>query len=59
MGGSVSHARLVAVGALAVLFVAGGGLDAWALTGLVTVILVALCAFETVGERRTAPALSP
>lgn len=59
MGGSVSHARLVAVGALAVLFVAGGGLDAWALTGLVTVILVALCAFETVGERRAAPALSP
>jgi hypothetical protein len=59
MGGSVSYARLGAVGALAVLFVAGGGLAAWALAGLVTVVLVALCAFETMGERRAAPALSP
>src|SRR5205085_9731953 len=57
MGGSLSYARLVAVGALAVIFVAGGGLAAWALAGLVTVVLVALCAFETMGERRAAPAL--
>jgi low temperature requirement protein LtrA len=59
MGGGVSYARLGAVGALAVLFVTGGELAAWALAGLVTVVLVALCAFETVGERRAAPALSP
>ncbi len=59
MGGSVSHARLWAVAALAVTFVAGGGLAAWALAGLVTAVLAALCAVETARERRAAAPLSP
>ena len=44
MVGASAHAKLVAVGALAVLFVVGGGLAAWALAGLVTAVLVALSA---------------
>jgi len=59
MGGTVSYARLWAVAALAVIFVAGGGLAAWALAGLVTVVLAALCTVETVREHRAAAPLSP
>jgi low temperature requirement protein LtrA len=58
MGGALSVPQLAAVGALAVLFVAGGALAAWALAGLVTAILVVVCAIETARERRAAPALS-
>jgi low temperature requirement protein LtrA len=58
MGGTVSYARLWAVAALAVIFVAGGGLAAWALAGLVTAVLAVLCTVETVREHRAAPALS-
>ena len=59
MGGALSVAQLAAVGALAVLFVAGGALAAWALAGLVTAIVVAVCVIETPRERRAAPVLSP
>jgi len=59
MGGGVSYSRLAAIGALAVLFVAGTELAAWGLAGLVTVVLVALCALETMRERGEATPLSP
>jgi low temperature requirement protein LtrA len=59
MGGGVSYTRLGAVAALAVLYVAGDGLAAWALAGLVTLVLVVLCALEAVREGRATPALSP
>jgi low temperature requirement protein LtrA len=59
MGGTVSYTRLWAVAALAVIYVAGGGLAAWALAGLVTVVLAALCTVETVREHRAAAPLSP
>jgi low temperature requirement protein LtrA len=59
MGAGVSYTRLAAVATLAVLYVAADGVVAWALAGLVTVVLAVLCAVEAVGERGAAPALSP
>ena len=58
MGGTLSYARLCAVGALAVLFATGADLPAWALAGAVTLVLAALCAIEAARERRTAVVLS-
>ncbi|HEV7461151.1 MAG TPA: low temperature requirement protein A [Solirubrobacteraceae bacterium] len=59
MGAGVSYTRLAAVATLGVLYVAADGVVAWALAGLVTVVLAVLCAVEAVGERGAAPALSP
>src|SRR3954452_19382819 len=47
MTGAVSVARLVAAGALLVVFAAGGGLPAWAMAGTVAAVLAGLCAYET------------
>src|SRR3954463_7675329 len=55
IAGSLGVEKLVAAGALLVLYAVGGDLAAWALAGGVTVILVAMCAYETVSARRAEP----
>jgi hypothetical protein len=46
------HEKLVVAGALAILYAAGGGLSPWALAAVITALLVALCAVETVRGRQ-------
>jgi low temperature requirement protein LtrA len=55
IAGSVGVEKLVAAAALLVLYAVGGGLAAWALAGAVTVVLVAMCAYETASAGRAAP----
>src|SRR4051795_10971907 len=52
IAGSVGVEKLVAAAAVLVLYAVGGDIAAWALAGGVTVILVAMCAYETVSGRR-------
>jgi low temperature requirement protein LtrA len=52
MVGRVGVEKLVAAGALLVLWAAGGDLPTWALAGAVTAVLVAMCVVETVAARR-------
>jgi low temperature requirement protein LtrA len=54
MGGGVSYTRLWVVVALLVLYLAGGGLPAWAVAGMMSAILAALCALEAVRDHRGA-----
>src|SRR4051812_34704021 len=55
IAGSVGVEKLVAAAALMVLYVVGGDLAAWAPAGAVTLILCAMCAYESVGARRAEP----
>jgi low temperature requirement protein LtrA len=55
IAGSVSVEKLVAAAALLVLYAVGGELAAWALAGAVMVVLVAMCAYESVSARRAEP----
>src|SRR3954447_1722146 len=55
IAGSLGVEKLVAAAALMVLYAVGGDLAAWALAGAVTVVLVAMCAYETVSARRAEP----
>jgi low temperature requirement protein LtrA len=55
IAGSIGVEKLVAAAALLVLYAVGGGLAAWALAGAVTVVLGAMCAYETVAARRAEP----
>jgi low temperature requirement protein LtrA len=55
IAGSVGVEKLVAAAALLVLYAVGGGVAAWALAGAVTVVLGAMCAYETVAARRAEP----
>jgi hypothetical protein len=55
IAGSVGVEKLVAAAALMVLYAAGGDLAAWALAGAVTLILGAMCAYESVSARRAEP----
>jgi low temperature requirement protein LtrA len=50
--GKIGYEKLVVAGALAILYAAGGGLSPWALAAVITALLVALCAVETVRGRR-------
>jgi low temperature requirement protein LtrA len=50
MGAGLKYTRLTVVGVLLVLFVAGEDLAAWAVAGVMTVILAALCALEAIRE---------
>ena len=52
MTGKVGYEKLVVVAALAILYFAGGGLAPWALAAVITALLVALCAAETVHAGR-------
>jgi low temperature requirement protein LtrA len=54
LGGGVSRTRLGVAAALLALYLAGGGLPAWAVAGVMTVILAALCALEAVRDQRAA-----
>jgi low temperature requirement protein LtrA len=45
--GRASPTRLLVAGALLVLYLAGGGLDAWAVTAIAAALMAALCARET------------
>jgi low temperature requirement protein LtrA len=60
MVGSVGWEKLVAAAALLVLYAAGADIAAWTLAGAVTLLLWAMCAFETLSARgaleRPAPA---
>ena len=55
IAGSVGVEKLVAAAAMLVLYAIGGDLAAWALAGAVTVVLVAMCAYETVSAHRAEP----
>jgi low temperature requirement protein LtrA len=50
--GSTSWEKLTAAAAVMVIFAVGGGLPAWVVAGAVTVVLAALCARETMLDRR-------
>ncbi len=50
--GKIGYEKLVVAGALAILYAAGGGLSPWALAAVITALLVALCAIETVRGRQ-------
>jgi low temperature requirement protein LtrA len=52
IAGSVGVEKLVAAAALLVLYAVGADLAAGALAGAVTVVLAAMCAYETVAARR-------
>jgi low temperature requirement protein LtrA len=53
--GSVGVEKLVAAAALLVLYALSAGLAAWALAGAVTVVLGAMCAYETAAAWRADP----
>jgi low temperature requirement protein LtrA len=55
MAGSLGVEKLVAAAALLVLYLVGGELAAWVLAGAVTLVLGAMCAYETVSAHRAAP----
>jgi low temperature requirement protein LtrA len=50
--GALSVERLVASGALLVLYFVGGNLPAWSVVGVVSVLLAALCALEAILDSR-------
>jgi low temperature requirement protein LtrA len=52
MTGKLGYGKLVVLAALAILYRAGSGLSPWALAALITALLAALCAAETVDRRR-------
>ena len=52
MTGRIGYEKLVVAVALAILYAAGSGLSPWVLAAVVTVLLAALCAVETVHARR-------
>jgi low temperature requirement protein LtrA len=52
MGGGINYTRLVVAALLLVLFAVGAGLAAWGVAGAMTAVMVALCAFEAVRDRR-------
>jgi low temperature requirement protein LtrA len=52
MTGKIGYEKLVVAAALAILYSAGGGLAPWALAAVITALLVALCAAETVHAQR-------
>ena len=51
--GSVGWEKLVVAVALLVLYAIGGDMPAWTVAGAITVLLGAMCAFESVSARRT------
>jgi low temperature requirement protein LtrA len=55
IAGSLGGEKLVAAAALLVLYVAGGDLQAWLLMAVVTAVLGAMCAYETVSAHRAEP----
>jgi low temperature requirement protein LtrA len=55
IAGSVGVEKLVAAVALLALYAAGASLDAWVLAGAVTVVLGAMCAYESASARRAEP----
>jgi low temperature requirement protein LtrA len=55
IAGSIGVEKLAAAAALLVLYAAGADLAAWALAGAVTVVLGAMCAYETVSASRAEP----
>jgi hypothetical protein len=59
MVGSIGWEKLVTAAALLALYAVGGDMPAWTLEGAVTVLVGAMCAFETVSARRTVPAAAP
>ena len=55
IAGDVGRQKLLVAAAMLLLYAVGGNLDAWVLTGIVTVLLAVLCATETlqaVGARQ-------
>jgi low temperature requirement protein LtrA len=59
MLGRFSAGRVAVAVALLVLYAVSGGMAAWATTGVVTVLVVGLCASESLGERRGARPREP
>jgi low temperature requirement protein LtrA len=55
IAGALGVENLIAAAALLVLYLAGGELEAWVLGAVVTVVLGAMCAHETVSARRGEP----
>jgi low temperature requirement protein LtrA len=49
--GSISYEKLIAAGAVLVVFTVSGGLAAWSVAAAVSVVIAALCARETSRER--------
>ncbi len=56
MLGEVSYAKAVLAAALLALFAVGGGLPAWTVAGVITLLLAALCAIESRNEEDPAAA---
>jgi low temperature requirement protein LtrA len=52
IAGQLSVAKVIAAAALLIMFALGGGIAAWALAAGVSVLLGALCAFETTSDSR-------
>jgi low temperature requirement protein LtrA len=52
MGGGVSRTRLVVAALLLLLFAFGGPLAAWGVAGIMTAVMVALCALEAIRAPR-------
>jgi low temperature requirement protein LtrA len=50
--GKIGYEKLVVAAALAILYFAGGGLAPWALAAVITALLVALCAVESLRARQ-------
>jgi low temperature requirement protein LtrA len=50
--GRIGYEKLVVAAALAILYGTGGGLEGWALAAVITALMAALCAVETVRARR-------
>jgi low temperature requirement protein LtrA len=59
MVGSIGWEKLVTAAALLALYVVGADMPAWTLEGAVTVLVGAMCAFETVSARRTVAGAAP
>jgi low temperature requirement protein LtrA len=55
IAGSVGVEKLVAAAVLVALYAAGASLDAWVLAGAVTLVLGAMCAYESASARRAEP----
>jgi low temperature requirement protein LtrA len=51
IAGELEYEKVAVAAALIVLYAVGGGIDAWVLAGGVTVLVGALCAFETWRDR--------
>jgi low temperature requirement protein LtrA len=55
IAGSLGVEKIVAAAALLALYAAGARLDAWVLAGAVTLVLGAMCAYESASARRAEP----